>query len=459
MATPWISDNHFDFVVRKSLQDSQPTCPSSFSETYDIEQQGQFTNSQWTLTGPLSHPSKSRDMQPAPYELLNSQSDQGCQDCCLSAKTRPVSEVASSNDMKSLDMKSTTRTQERTDCSYEARAADKIPQQQFNHQFQQGQIPLLSEWGKGSPADALDPNSSLPIVNSAGSSFTKEGAGTDLGRSARAAAPWAQTFATFIRSYIFYVCGLIFTIPMIVLGVRFSGKLEKSTGFFRTFCLMLVILSNILFVVWQQRAPRNRQRGVNGAKFSGCDDHFQKTVPSAMKCRQKNYSSQQHSAERRAHVLVILEWCIIGIGGLAAIMIVRYHNLQDLSLLSYGQYDSWRLEPPVIISKMTKPFENPSMSVYIAAVLVYSAVGLYHIVHKPRYWADFGLIAAMFSVMAGVWLGKHIMVDALVLGGFMSLICAKVSESFIKCWCAGKSRGWSTTGGFMKPHNMGRVFR
>jgi hypothetical protein len=69
---------------------------------------------------------------------------------------------------------------------------------------------------------------------------------------------------------------------------------------------------------------------------------------------------------------------------------------------------------------------------YLVAMSVYSAVGVFQVVHAPRYWADCALVAVIVAVVTGALHGIRPMVDALVVGGFLSLACCKAIT-----WSAG----------------------
>jgi hypothetical protein len=77
----------------------------------------------------------------------------------------------------------------------------------------------------------------------------------------------------------------------------------------------------------------------------------------------------------------------------------------------------------------------PSTPLYLTAIATYSAAGLCQIVREPRYWADCALLAALGSVVVGALYGVSSMLDALILGGFLSLLCCKG----IAVWSAGRA--------------------
>ncbi|KAK1756485.1 hypothetical protein QBC47DRAFT_187084 [Echria macrotheca] len=73
----------------------------------------------------------------------------------------------------------------------------------------------------------------------------------------------------------------------------------------------------------------------------------------------------------------------------------------------------------------------PSLPIYILAFLTYSAVGIIHLTNSPRYWPHCGLLAIITSVAVGTWLGPEAMLDSVILGGSLSLLCAKAAELFV----------------------------
>ncbi|KAK4208342.1 hypothetical protein QBC37DRAFT_392108 [Rhypophila decipiens] len=71
----------------------------------------------------------------------------------------------------------------------------------------------------------------------------------------------------------------------------------------------------------------------------------------------------------------------------------------------------------------------PRWPVYLLAMSTYSAVGIYHLVHRqPRYWAESGLLVMMVSIILGSWYGVPAMFNSLVLGAFLSLLCCKILD-------------------------------
>lgn len=52
-------------------------------------------------------------------------------------------------------------------------------------------------------------------------------------------------------------------------------------------------------------------------------------------------------------------------------------------------------------------------------------MGLYNILHCPRYWPLCGLLAVAVAVAIGGWSGTPAMADAMVVGGLLSLVVAR----------------------------------
>ena len=67
----------------------------------------------------------------------------------------------------------------------------------------------------------------------------------------------------------------------------------------------------------------------------------------------------------------------------------------------------------------------PSLPVYIVAISVYSVAGVFQVAREPRYWADCALVAVLVAVVTGALHGIQSMLDALILGGFLSLVCCR----------------------------------
>jgi hypothetical protein len=67
----------------------------------------------------------------------------------------------------------------------------------------------------------------------------------------------------------------------------------------------------------------------------------------------------------------------------------------------------------------------PSLPLYAAAICAYSAAGVVQTLREPKYWADCALVAVLAAVVAGAVYGVRVMINGLVLGGFLSLLCCR----------------------------------
>jgi hypothetical protein len=56
---------------------------------------------------------------------------------------------------------------------------------------------------------------------------------------------------------------------------------------------------------------------------------------------------------------------------------------------------------------------------------MYSAAGIFQVMREPRYWTDCALLAVIAAIVTGALYGVRPMVDALVLGGLLSLACCR----------------------------------
>ena len=73
----------------------------------------------------------------------------------------------------------------------------------------------------------------------------------------------------------------------------------------------------------------------------------------------------------------------------------------------------------------------PDQWMLLAGLCTYSTVGVLHLIQGSKYWADCGLIAMVGAVLTGLWHGESAMMDAFVLGGFLSLLASKVLVRFV----------------------------
>jgi hypothetical protein len=81
-----------------------------------------------------------------------------------------------------------------------------------------------------------------------------------------------------------------------------------------------------------------------------------------------------------------------------------------------------------VIQHLAQQIQHPSLPLYLAAYIAYSAVGLYNIFHCPRYWPQCGLVAIIVAVVVGGWYGTRAMADAMVVGGLLSLVVARGAD-------------------------------
>jgi len=84
----------------------------------------------------------------------------------------------------------------------------------------------------------------------------------------------------------------------------------------------------------------------------------------------------------------------------------------------------WPMALP-LFKHQTRSLRCPSSSLYMVSILIYSAAGVSQVVREPKYWTESGLVAVLFSLVVGAVYGVQLMVDALVVGGSLSLICCK----------------------------------
>lgn len=78
-----------------------------------------------------------------------------------------------------------------------------------------------------------------------------------------------------------------------------------------------------------------------------------------------------------------------------------------------------------VLQHLAQQIQHPSLPLYLAAYITYSAVGLYNVLHCPRYWPLCGLLAVAVAVAIGGWYGTPAMADAMVVGGLLSLVVAR----------------------------------
>jgi len=110
-------------------------------------------------------------------------------------------------------------------------------------------------------------------------------------------------------------------------------------------------------------------------------------------------------------------------GGLATVVVLNFN--QSLGQCPALQEDHrWPMVLP-LLKHLPASLRCPSSSLYMIAILLYSAAGVFQVVREPRYWADCALVAVLLSLAVGAVYGVRPMVDALIVGGLLSLVCCK----------------------------------
>ncbi|KAK4039713.1 hypothetical protein C8A01DRAFT_36338 [Parachaetomium inaequale] len=110
-------------------------------------------------------------------------------------------------------------------------------------------------------------------------------------------------------------------------------------------------------------------------------------------------------------------------GGLATVVILNFN--QALGTCPALEHDQ-RWPTVLLLPRYLPPsLRCPSLPLYVAEICAYSAAGVVQIVREPKYWADCALVAVFAAVVTGAIYGVRSMVDALVLGGFLSLLCCR----------------------------------
>ncbi|KAK4205732.1 hypothetical protein QBC40DRAFT_270773 [Triangularia verruculosa] len=228
-----------------------------------------------------------------------------------------------------------------------------------------------------------------------------------------------------ISEWVLDLLGLICTTPLAIVGVRLAEKLEKGINIARLILLTSLVLANMWYMNLRlQRRKNHRQVVVNPhrGKWVG---RTREGAFILVNCDEGNRYSRKRGPSLST---LIIDWCTIVAGGLAAFVMVSF--LSPLDQLPVYGLDLERFIQIFGSSDLFRALlERPNLVAYVVAVLVYSAAGIYHLVHKPRYWADFGLMAIICSVFMGSWLGRQAMVNTLILGALLSLVCAKMYES------------------------------
>ncbi|OIW33053.1 hypothetical protein CONLIGDRAFT_695381 [Coniochaeta ligniaria NRRL 30616] len=139
-----------------------------------------------------------------------------------------------------------------------------------------------------------------------------------------------------------------------------------------------------------------------------------------------------------------IDWCSILVGGIATLAILdinagkRPRYVMSLAkadwflgMCPHQGTDHRPLTELSLRSNLSYSLRWPCFPLYLAAICAYSAVGIYHLVRRPRHWADCGLLAVKGSILTGAWLGRRAMVDALILGAFLSLVCSRAIDCIL----------------------------
>ncbi len=149
----------------------------------------------------------------------------------------------------------------------------------------------------------------------------------------------------------------------------------------------------------------------------------------------QHHTARPPSLSRR--ILAAADLASLAAGGLATATILnfnrdpgecRHHNnLNSPTSLtpcpSFTSDQGWAVHVFEIIYPAT---HYRVWSTHIFALLVYGAVGMFQVALEHKYWADCGLVALFGALGAGGVYGVGCMLDALILGGFLSLLCARV---------------------------------
>lgn len=158
-----------------------------------------------------------------------------------------------------------------------------------------------------------------------------------------------------------------------------------------------------------------------------------------------SHNRLRHHAHRRhllispepshIHRLAILaaDCASILAGGWATVVIHNFNQSPETCPHPFETDDRW----PKALALPTSPslpcaLGYPSVPVYFLALSTYSAAGVFQLlVRQPKYWAECGLLAILASLLAGVLHGGRAMLDALILGGGLSLLCCKAIGSLL----------------------------
>ncbi len=125
---------------------------------------------------------------------------------------------------------------------------------------------------------------------------------------------------------------------------------------------------------------------------------------------------------------------------------ITHSRLPESCINNEGNYP-WLTSLP-LLGRLPQTFRCPSLPVYLVALAIYSAAGIFHLARPPRFWADCGLVAVAASVLAGAWFSSRaVVVDGFVVGGLLSLVCCYVIEWFTRGCRGGEFPSLSRSGG------------
>ncbi|KAK3905589.1 hypothetical protein C8A05DRAFT_30592 [Staphylotrichum tortipilum] len=196
-------------------------------------------------------------------------------------------------------------------------------------------------------------------------------------------------------------------------------------------------------------APKMREGGEHLGREVACtwellekgQPHFEATTVHIRPPRLG--ADPQHRAHNPSdpcrHILTSIDIASLAAGGLMTATILNFNQNVPGTCPSPSADPRWAASIP-LLRHMPQALRCPDPSTYVLALSVYSAVGMLQVALEPRYWADCGLVAALATVGAGGVYGPRYMVDVLILGGFLSLVCSKVVAWYVD-YCGRGERG------------------
>ncbi|KAG7290672.1 hypothetical protein NEMBOFW57_000675 [Staphylotrichum longicolle] len=137
------------------------------------------------------------------------------------------------------------------------------------------------------------------------------------------------------------------------------------------------------------------------------------------KCPKNNCSI----SDLRRHLSRAADGISMCAGGVATAVIL---NFNQASGTCPSLEDDHRWPALLLLLRHLPPaFRCPKPPAYIIAIFLYSTAGIFQVMREPRYWTESALLAIVAAVVTGALYGVRPMVDALVLGGFLSLVCCR----------------------------------